>query len=156
MMAATPPNEGGVASDSRVAVEESMEVEQALSAHALLSGEEEGEVHSDVESRLEAGSQELFSFNAPVESGAGRNEQAQVGAVAPVHAVPFSGGMAADRQARGVAIDGVGRVLLEESVELRGVDLPQSREDSAQLHRNLVLAYPCVALNAQRVDAPIK
>lgn len=145
-----------------------MEVEQAA-AHAMLSGEEEGEVHSDGESRPEAGRQELFSFNAPVESGAGRNEQAHVGAVAPVHAVPLSGGVGGDRQAaidptragtsrgpsQGVVqsqanklvldnylnVDGVGRVLLDESVELRGVDFPQSREDSAQSHRNLVKAY---------------
>jgi len=82
-----------------------MEVELALSAHALLSGEEEGEVHSDIESHPEAVLQELFSFNAAVESGAGRNEQAQVGAVAPVHAVPLSGGMGGDVQARGVAIE---------------------------------------------------
>ena len=29
-------------------------------------------------------------------------------------------------------IDGVGRLLLDESVELRGADLPHSREDPAQ------------------------
>ena len=48
MMAAQPPPMGGDVPDSRNQVvdeEESMDVELALSAHALLSGEEEREVH---------------------------------------------------------------------------------------------------------------
>ena len=50
MMAAQLPPRGGDVPDSRdwvVDEEESMNVELALSAHALLSREEEGEVHSD-------------------------------------------------------------------------------------------------------------
>ena len=56
MMAALLHPGGGDALDSRNQVdeEESMDVELALSAHALLFGEEEGEVYSDDKSHLKA------------------------------------------------------------------------------------------------------
>ena len=50
MMAAQPPPRGGDVPNSRDWVgdeEKSMDVEQALSAHALLPGGEKGEVHSN-------------------------------------------------------------------------------------------------------------
>ena len=39
-----------------------------------------------------------------------------------------------------LCVDGKARVLLEDSVELRGADFPQSRGDSALQWRNLALA----------------
>ena len=36
-------------------------------------------------------------------------------------------------------VDGVGQMLIDKSVELRGVDLLQSQADDASLHSNLVL-----------------
>ena len=40
-----------------------------------------------------------------------------------------------------LSVDGVGRVLLEECIEMRGDEFPQSRGDDARLHRNLILAF---------------
>ena len=67
MMAAQSPPGGGDAPNSRNQVvdeEENMDVELALSAHALLSGEEEGEVHLDDGTRPEAG---LQGFSVPMQ-----------------------------------------------------------------------------------------
>ena len=89
-MAELPPPGDGDEPDSRDQRDlESMDVELALSAHALLSWEEEGEVHSDNKSYPEAILQGLFSPNAAVESSAGHNKQALRVAVAPMHAVPL-------------------------------------------------------------------
>ena len=103
-MVEPPPPEDGVEPESRDHGEvEDMDVELALTTHAMPSGDEEGEVHSDGESHLEAVVQLLLSTNA-VESIAGRNEQARGRAVAPLHAVPLDDGADRDVQARGAAI----------------------------------------------------
>ena len=84
-MAEPPPPEGGVVPESRDRGEvEDMDVELALSAHHMPSGEEEGEVHSDGGSHPEAVVQVLLSTNAAVENVTGCNEQARGEAVLPV------------------------------------------------------------------------
>ena len=49
-------------------------------------------------------------------------------------------------------VNGVGRMLLDESVELRGKDLPQLRDNPGYKQRNLILAIRPVAINAQCAD----
>ena len=89
MMAAQPPPGGGDAPDSRDQVDGGMDVELALSTHALLSKQEERE---DSESHPGAGMQELFSSNAEAEGSAWSNLQTQEVAVTPVNTVPLAGG----------------------------------------------------------------
>ena len=72
-----------------------MDIELALSAHSLLFGEEEGEVHLDDESHPDAFFQGLYSSNAVVESSAGHNKQAHG------DAVPLTGGAGKDVKAPG-------------------------------------------------------
>ena len=78
-MAAQPPPGAGDAADSRDQVdgEESMDVELALGAPALLSKWEEGEVHSESESHPDVSMQELFSSNAAAEGSTGSIVQAR-------------------------------------------------------------------------------
>lgn len=51
-----------------------------------------------------------------------------------------------------LSIDGVGQVLLDESVELQGCHLPQSRVDDGKMHPNLLLAYAA----ACRYKCPVR
>lgn len=83
-----------------------------------------------------------------VNGGDGSDVQAPGVVLATVHAVPLVSARAVVQSSANklmldnyVSVNGVGQVLLDESVELRGEDLPQSRADDGSLHRNLVVAY---------------
>ena len=129
-----------------------MDLEQAyrLAPTTASDGDlEDGEVHSENEVPSSINLQGLSSSIAEMlEGGAKRDVQAQGVALAPEHA-PIESAATSGGQSNAnklvldnyLSVDGVGQVLLDQSVELRGCDLPQSRGDDAQTHRNLVLAY---------------
>ena len=84
-----------------------------------------------------------------VASSAGIDVQAPGVALEPTHtpkplesrdAKASSSGATTPKLENYLSFDGRERVLLEECVEMRGADFPQSRGDDAQLHRNLIMA----------------
>jgi len=103
----------------------------------------------------------------PLIGSAGGDVQSPGVAIAPVHTVTHGSAVKGVVQSNAnklvlnnyLNVDEVGQMLLDESVKLPGVDLPQSRADDASLHRNLKLAsaacgYKCPVRGCPHQVAP--